>query len=111
MKKELASAETIIMNTTSTIDVSQINDAFRLIGGAVTIAYPMGLPEFDAVREILEGIDEPEGADLKAVLKEDVCLWWANKQLQKGKTLADYVGKNEKTKLIVKVFGLMDVAD
>jgi hypothetical protein len=103
-KKELASAESIIMNTTIPIEILEIDEAFRLIGGAVTIAYPMGLPEYDAVREILEGNDEPEGADLKAVLGKDVCLWWANKMLAKDKKLADYVGRNEKTKIIVKVF-------
>lgn len=91
------------MNTLTELDIAQVDEAFRLIGGGVTIAYPMGLPEYDVVREILEGTDEIQGADLKAVLKDDVCLWWANKQLQKGKTLADYVGKNEKTKIIVKV--------
>lgn len=30
-------------------------------------------------------------------------LWWANKPLDKNKTLGDYVGKNEKSKIIVKL--------
>ncbi len=30
-------------------------------------------------------------------------LWWAGKELQVDKKLADYIGKNEKTKVIVKL--------
>jgi len=30
-------------------------------------------------------------------------LWWAGKELQRGKKLQDFIGKNEKTKLIVKI--------
>lgn len=37
-------------------------------------------------------------------MPEDECqLWWASKELQRGKKLQDYVGKNEKTKLVVKM--------
>lgn len=38
------------------------------------------------------------------VLDESTCqLWWAGKELQRGKKLQDFIGKNEKTKLIVKI--------
>lgn len=38
------------------------------------------------------------------LMPEDECqLWWASKELQRGKNLQDYAGKNEKTKLIVKL--------
>lgn len=30
-------------------------------------------------------------------------LWWAGKELVKDKTLSEFVGKNEKTKIIVKI--------
>lgn len=30
-------------------------------------------------------------------------MWWANKQILPGKVLSDFIGKNEKTKLIVKI--------
>lgn len=30
-------------------------------------------------------------------------LWWAGKELQRGKKLQDFIGKNEKTKLIIKL--------
>jgi hypothetical protein len=28
-------------------------------------------------------------------------MWWAGKELLRGKTLADFVGKNEKTKIVI----------
>ncbi len=36
-------------------------------------------------------------------LQEETSLWWASKELLRGKILSDYTGKNEKTK-IVKVY-------
>ena len=30
-------------------------------------------------------------------------LWWAGKELVRGKKLADYVGRNEKTKIVAKL--------
>ncbi len=30
-------------------------------------------------------------------------LWWAGKELVRGKKLEDYIGRNEKTKIIVKL--------
>ena len=38
------------------------------------------------------------------VLEEDTAqLWWAGKQLERGKLLKDYVGRNEKTKIVAKL--------
>ena len=38
------------------------------------------------------------------VLEEDTAqLWWAGKQLERGKFLKDYVGRNEKTKIVAKL--------
>lgn len=43
------------------------------------------------------------------VIPEDECqLWWAAKELQRGKKLQDYTGKNEKTKLVVKIQKVRD---
>ena len=30
-------------------------------------------------------------------------FWWAKKELKNDKKLSDYIGKNEKTKIIVKI--------
>lgn len=38
------------------------------------------------------------------MIPEEECqLWWAGKELQRGKKLQEFVGKNEKTKLVVKI--------
>ena len=31
----------------------------------------------------------------------DTAIWWAGKELFRGKILKDYVGKNEKTKIVI----------
>ena len=38
------------------------------------------------------------------MLEEDTSqLWWAGKQLDRSKLLRDYVGRNEKTKIVAKL--------
>ena len=40
----------------------------------------------------------------KEVLDEETTqLWWAGKEMVRGKKLKDYVGRNEKTKIIAKL--------
>ena len=35
-------------------------------------------------------------------------LWWAGKELTRGKTLGDFIGRNEKTKIIAKLQKVTD---
>lgn len=42
-------------------------------------------------------------AALSVIAEPDAQLWWAAKELRRTKTLSDYVGRNEKTKIIVKI--------
>lgn len=75
--------------------------------GAVMIAYPAyhRLPVYDPTRQELEDNEELDGtSDLQAVLDHtQTNLWWAGKELQLSKTLEEYVGRNEKTKIIAKL--------
>ncbi|KAI8825209.1 uncharacterized protein EV422DRAFT_605904 [Fimicolochytrium jonesii] len=82
-----------------------LDEAFSNIRGAVAIVWPMGLPEWEPVREILEDKEDLTGtAASKEVIDIDTAsLWWAGKELQREKKLVDYVGKNDKTKIIVKI--------
>ncbi|CAI9091529.1 OLC1v1026585C1 [Oldenlandia corymbosa var. corymbosa] len=41
--------------------------------------------------------------DVELLQEDSVQLLWAGKELMKGKTLADYIGKNEKTKIILRL--------
>jgi len=86
-----------------------INEHIDNLRGVVMMAYPgyYGLPEWDPARILLEINDEffasekQEQADL--LTPKDATLWWAGKELVRGKLLSDYVGKNEKTKIVIKL--------
>ena len=81
-----------------------LEDAINNIKGAVMIAYPMGLPDYDPVRQILEDRESLEGAAQLQVLEEaNSSLWCFNKELVREKLLSEYVGKNEKTKVVAKL--------
>ena len=74
------------------------------------IAYPgyHGVEDYEPAREILEGIYDVvmryEGSEVNfyifKYLAEETSLWWASKELLRGKFLSDYTGKNEKTKIV-----------
>ncbi|KAK2089545.1 hypothetical protein P7K49_032211 [Saguinus oedipus] len=42
-------------------------------------------------------------AGLSVIKESEAQLWWAAKELRRTKKLSDYVGKNEKTKIITKI--------
>lgn len=71
------------------------------------MAYPAyhGLGEWEPIRVILENQEKfHEKIDLTDNLyPEESQLWICGKELQQGKLLSDYFGKNEKQKFVVKV--------
>lgn len=109
---EVANARNVISKESQTqktpLTLKVLKDALNNLRGAIMITYPAyhGLPEWEPARAILE-----EKFDFSSVASDkyeyfvpkDTSLWWAGKDLQRGKTLGDYVGKNEKTKIIVKL--------
>lgn len=101
--KGLISKELVKAGTPFTAQHPQ--DALSMLGGAVTMVYPMGLPPHDPIREEMENREELEGTqDGKMVLDPALSqLWFASKELQCDKKLSDYIGTNEKTKVIIKV--------
>ena len=42
-------------------------------------------------------------ASLQVLDESTAQLWWAGKEMHRGKLLKDFVGKNEKTKIIAKL--------
>lgn len=69
------------------------------------IAYPAyhGLPEWEPAVLILENKFDFEGREFDVgdyLAANDTSLWWAGKELLRGKLLRDYTGKNEKTKIV-----------
>ncbi len=104
--KKVISKESISPKTPLTKQA--LTDAINLLRGAVMIAYPAyhGLPTWEPARMILE--DKFDFANIaqenyEYLKPQETSIWWAGKEFQKGKTLADYVGKNEKTKIVVKL--------
>merc|ERR1712146_254441 len=56
------------------------------------------------VRQILEEREALEGASAMEVLDpSNTSLWCCSKELQSGKLMSDFVGKNEKTKVVAKL--------
>ena len=45
----------------------------------------------------------PQQAGQQVLEEETVQLWWAGKELMRSKKLMDYVGRNEKTKIVAKL--------
>lgn len=69
-------------------------------GAVIMMAYPAGLPEFDAVRSAL---DSPADVVKGLLRPEETTLWAAGKEFARGKSVSDRLGRNEKQKLIAKL--------
>jgi len=82
-----------------------VEDCLDKLKGAIMIVYPMKLPPYDPVQAEIDNCEDLSGtqASLEVIEKEQGSLWWAGKELMPEKTLEDYIGKNEKTKIIVKL--------
>uniref|UniRef100_A0A7S3QXZ8 Uncharacterized protein n=1 Tax=Dunaliella tertiolecta TaxID=3047 RepID=A0A7S3QXZ8_DUNTE len=82
-----------------------LREAVDNVRGAVMICYPMGLPEWDLVRLLLE---DKEGDACTQYGHETLdpgssTLWFAGKQMINEKPLSEYLGRHEKTKAVVKL--------
>ena len=44
-----------------------------------------------------------EQASLEVIEEQNASVWFSGKEMLRGKTLKDYVGKNEKTKIVAKL--------
>ncbi|XP_051166029.1 cilia- and flagella-associated protein 298-like isoform X3 [Leptopilina boulardi] len=82
-----------------------VQDSLDLLRGAVTIVYPMGLPPHDVIREEFENNENLSGtqASLEVIDVQLAQLWFSGKEMMRGMKIKDFVGKNEKTKVIVKL--------
>jgi len=98
---EAISAKQVTMRVALTAQV--LKEKIDNIRGAVTIAYPMGLPAWDPIPHILEDKDEVAGADFKKILDPATAtLWFAGKEFLRDGVVKDRI-RHEKTKVIVKL--------
>lgn len=82
-----------------------IQETIDLLRGAVMIVYPMGLPPYDNIQMELENQEDLEGtqASKDIIPPEMGSIWFSGKEMLPGKKLSDYLGKNEKSKVIAKI--------
>lgn len=101
--KAAASKDLVAANKCLTMEI--INEEIQKIKGAVMIVYPMGLPPYDEVEKILTDTEDLSGTQdaLQVLPLSEAQIWWAGKELARGKKLSDYIGKNEKTKIVAKL--------
>ncbi|KAL3790479.1 hypothetical protein HJC23_012035 [Cyclotella cryptica] len=89
------------------LTIQEINKKINNVRGAVTMAYPMGLPEWDLTRIALdEPIEKLKNTYLGGffVQAENAALWSCNKEFRRGQRVSDRLGScNEKTKVITKL--------
>ncbi|XP_030216027.1 cilia- and flagella-associated protein 298 isoform X1 [Gadus morhua] len=109
LKKTMEEAKAIVSKKQAQAGVcvtaEMVKEALDQLRGAVMIVYPMGLPPHDPIRMELENNEDLSGmqASLQVVPEQECQLWWAAKELHREKKLQDYIGKNEKTKIVVKI--------
>jgi hypothetical protein len=88
--------------------IKDLTDQLDFLRGAMMIGYPgyAGLPEWEPARQVLEencDLLKKEVPNLDFINFDTAALWYAGKELERGKKLFEYIGKNEKTKLVCKV--------
>jgi cilia- and flagella-associated protein 298 len=84
---------------------ANVKEALDLLKGAVTIVYPMQLPPHDTIRNEFHNTEDLTGtqASLEVIEPAKAQLWFAGKQMLPDRKLGDFVGNNEKCKVIVKL--------
>lgn len=82
-----------------------VQDALGVLKGAVSIVYPMQLPPHDIIQMELTNTEDLSGTQAAREIVEPAVaqIWFAGRQFIDGKRLLDYLGANEKCKVIVKL--------
>uniref|UniRef100_A0A1B6MUW1 Cilia- and flagella-associated protein 298 n=1 Tax=Graphocephala atropunctata TaxID=36148 RepID=A0A1B6MUW1_9HEMI len=82
-----------------------VQEGIDMLRGVMMIVYPMNLPPHDVIQQEFDNTEDLSGtqASLEVIDPSLAQLWFSGKEMQRGKKLSDYLGKNEKTKVIVKV--------
>jgi hypothetical protein len=109
LRKSVADALALIdkklVNENKALTQREVKQALDLLRGAVTIVYPMQLPPHDTIRNEFQNTEDLTGtqASLEIIEPAKAQLWFAGKQMLPDKRLVDFIGNNEKCKVIVKL--------
>ncbi|XP_048765916.2 cilia- and flagella-associated protein 298-like [Ostrea edulis] len=101
--KDMISKKKVAANVCVT--QATVKEALDILRGAVMIVYPMNLPPHENVRLELENNEDLTGTQASnEVLDEgNASIWFSGKEMIRGKQLKDFIGKNEKTKIVAKI--------
>ncbi|KAK3925676.1 Cilia- and flagella-associated protein 298 [Frankliniella fusca] len=82
-----------------------VQEALDLLRGAVTIVYPMGLPPHDVIQNEFDNTEDLTGtqASLEVIEPCMASLWFSGKEMNRLKKFSDYMGRNDKTRAVVKL--------
>ncbi|ODM91579.1 hypothetical protein Ocin01_15102 [Orchesella cincta] len=94
-----------LVDSSTPLTRAVVHEQLDYLRGAVMIVYPMNLPPYDPIRMELEGREDLGGThdSLQVIAREEAELWFCGKQIFPGKLLEEFIGKNEKTKVVVKL--------
>lgn len=87
------------------LTLKQVQNAIGILRGAVTICYPMELPPHDPIYMEFTNTEDLTGtqASREVIERAKIQLWFAGRQLLPENRLSDYLGNNEKCKVILKI--------
>lgn len=82
-----------------------IQNTLDILRGAVRIVYPMDLPPHDPIRLEFSNMEDLTGTQAsKEVIEPAKCqLWFAGQLLLPDRPLHEFLGRNEKSKVIIKI--------
>lgn len=94
-----------LINENKPIKLKHVQNALDILRGAVTIVYPMNLPPHDTIQMEFTNAEDLSGtqASLEVIEPAKVQLWFAGRQMLAENRLCDYLGSNEKCKVILKI--------
>ncbi|XP_026810249.1 cilia- and flagella-associated protein 298-like isoform X2 [Rhopalosiphum maidis] len=85
----------------------KVQEALDILRGAIMIVYPMNLPPHDNIRLEIENNEDLSGthASLEVIAPNIAQLWFSGRELvrEPNKKMKDYLGRNEKTKVVLKL--------
>ncbi|KAI8836577.1 hypothetical protein BC829DRAFT_405647 [Chytridium lagenaria] len=108
IRNAMEKAESLLKETTTmetSLNLEDITAKIISIGEALIAAYPIGLPDWEPAKDIIENCEDLKGtaASKEVIEKSEAALWLASKEIVPGKLLSDFVGRNEKTRVIMKL--------
>ncbi|XP_054732007.1 cilia- and flagella-associated protein 298 isoform X2 [Anastrepha obliqua] len=109
LKKAMEDAKKIIekklVQARQPLNLKNVDEALNLLRGAITIVYPMQLPPHDIIRMEFTNTEDLSGtqASREVIESAKAQLWFAGKQVLPEKKLHEYIGMNDKTKVVVKI--------